>query len=362
MNVTICSRANLQELDGEKPAGLWTEGSTSTLPLRFARGEAQSDINGNEVVTSTARFYPYGEYRVTPSAGRTDKGFTGHAQNDEVALIYMRARYYVPGVGRFASADTVVPNETEPQDLNRYSYVRNAPLQLIDPTGHTCANPSNPNEEAACYTAEHNILERTVIIKFYGVKYVQREVGGGRIIIDRVTPANAATTWMGLGTMMDSNTIYTNDHCYPAELADVTSVQVYDAKGRLVYSGGWTDYRTEGRAGLLILDRWRGIDGPATKLGHLDSLEPGTELAQVVLQGGETPYVQWVEFDRRWLDEPMFVRQAGRVCGSDCRGDSVSVEPRLRFFNSKSLDWNQKVWRQYLKQSICQDSTVYKSV
>ena len=136
MDVTTCGRADLQELDVENPAALRTEDSTSTLPLRFARGAAQSDSNGNEVVTSTVRFYPYGEYRVTPTSDLTDKGFTGHAQNDEVALIYMRARYYVPGVGRFASADTIVPDPTAPQSLNRYSYVRNNPVKLFDPTGH----------------------------------------------------------------------------------------------------------------------------------------------------------------------------------------------------------------------------------
>ena len=138
MDMTACGRADLQEIDGENPATLRTEGSTSTLPHGFARGEAQSDINGNEVVTSTvrSRSSPYGEYRVTPSAGRTDKGFTGRAQNDEVALIYMRARYYVPGVGRFASADSIVPFVSNPQTLNRFSYCIGNPLVLTDPTGH----------------------------------------------------------------------------------------------------------------------------------------------------------------------------------------------------------------------------------
>ena len=71
-----------------------------------------------------------------PRADLTDKGFTGHAQNDEVALIYMRARYYVPGVGRFASADTIVPDPVSPPSFNRYSYALNDPVKYIDPTGH----------------------------------------------------------------------------------------------------------------------------------------------------------------------------------------------------------------------------------
>jgi hypothetical protein len=45
------------------------------------------------------------------------------------------ARYYDPGLGRFVSADTVVPEYTNPQDLNRYSYVRGNPLLYTDPSG-----------------------------------------------------------------------------------------------------------------------------------------------------------------------------------------------------------------------------------
>jgi RHS repeat-associated protein len=32
----------------------------------------------------------------------------------ELGLIYMNARYYVPSLGRFASADTLVPDPTNP--------------------------------------------------------------------------------------------------------------------------------------------------------------------------------------------------------------------------------------------------------
>jgi RHS repeat-associated protein len=54
----------------------------------------------------------------------------------ELGLIYMNARYYVPSLGRFASADTLVPDPTNPQQFNRFSYVLNNPLRFTDPTGH----------------------------------------------------------------------------------------------------------------------------------------------------------------------------------------------------------------------------------
>ncbi len=46
------------------------------------------------------------------------------------------AREYSPVLGRFLSADTIVPNPGNPNSFNRYSYVENSPLEYIDPTGH----------------------------------------------------------------------------------------------------------------------------------------------------------------------------------------------------------------------------------
>ena len=50
--------------------------------------------------------------------------------------MYYHARYYDPRLGRFLSPDTLVPDPANPQDLNRYSYVRNNPVNATDPTGH----------------------------------------------------------------------------------------------------------------------------------------------------------------------------------------------------------------------------------
>jgi RHS repeat-associated protein len=62
--------------------------------------------------------------------------FTGHKHNNDIGLIYMNARYYLPYINRFLSADTIIPDPTNPQSFNRYSYVLNRPLNFTDPTGH----------------------------------------------------------------------------------------------------------------------------------------------------------------------------------------------------------------------------------
>ena len=41
-----------------------------------------------------------------------------------------------PYINHFISADTIVPEPYNPQNLNRYSYVMNNPLRYTDPTGH----------------------------------------------------------------------------------------------------------------------------------------------------------------------------------------------------------------------------------
>lgn len=47
----------------------------------------------------------------------------------------MNGRIYDPVIGRFISADPNVYYPENPQDFNRYSYVQNNPLSMVDPSG-----------------------------------------------------------------------------------------------------------------------------------------------------------------------------------------------------------------------------------
>lgn len=56
---------------------------------------------------------------------------------DSVSGIYdYNAPYYDPATGRFIQPDRIVPQPYNPQDWDRYRYVRNNPLVYSDPTGH----------------------------------------------------------------------------------------------------------------------------------------------------------------------------------------------------------------------------------
>jgi RHS repeat-associated protein len=95
-----------------------------------------TNSSGAKVAGSETRYYPYGSQRLAPSQTITDRNFTGQKENLEIGLIYYNARYYVPSLGRFLTADTAIPEPGNGQAYNRYSYVKNNPVIYQDPTGH----------------------------------------------------------------------------------------------------------------------------------------------------------------------------------------------------------------------------------
>lgn len=60
-----------------------------------------------------------------------------------------------PLLGRFLSADTIVPGAGNPQTFNRYAYVNNNPLRLIDPSGH-CSQ--DHDRDLACWEQYYKTL------------------------------------------------------------------------------------------------------------------------------------------------------------------------------------------------------------
>jgi RHS repeat-associated protein len=85
-------------------------------------------------LTNTITYFSFGAVSST-GASPTDKKFTGQIL-DTTGLYYYGARYYDPGIGRFISPDTIIPNAASPQFLNKYSYCLNNPLSDNDPNGH----------------------------------------------------------------------------------------------------------------------------------------------------------------------------------------------------------------------------------
>ncbi|XYH92488.1 FG-GAP-like repeat-containing protein [Sorangium sp. So ce1128] len=67
--------------------------------------------------------------------GEVRHGFTGHRHDEELGLIDMRGRLYDPSLRRFLTPDPFVTAPLWGESYNRYSYVMNDPVNLVDPTG-----------------------------------------------------------------------------------------------------------------------------------------------------------------------------------------------------------------------------------
>jgi RHS repeat-associated protein len=94
-----------------------------------------TDSTGAKVQALT--YYPYGDVRtnVPGTPVNVPYKFTGQELDFSSNLYFYESRYYHAIFGRFISPDTIVPDPLNPQDLNRYSYVRNSPLNYTDSTG-----------------------------------------------------------------------------------------------------------------------------------------------------------------------------------------------------------------------------------
>ncbi|WKD50594.1 RHS repeat domain-containing protein [Microbulbifer spongiae] len=75
------------------------------------------------------------------------RGYTGHEHLDRTGLIHMNGRIYDPTLGRFLSPDPIVQAPTYSQSWNRYSYVLNNPMSLVDPTGYTAEYGFDDDDE-----------------------------------------------------------------------------------------------------------------------------------------------------------------------------------------------------------------------
>lgn len=106
-----------------------------------------TDLSG--VTVGEQRYYAYGETRFSTGSMFTDQLYTGQREMAGLGIYHYGARFYSPKLGRFLSADTIIPSYANPQSLNRFAYTLNNPMRYTDPTGHTAVCPYGPEDCAA---------------------------------------------------------------------------------------------------------------------------------------------------------------------------------------------------------------------
>ncbi|HLG18299.1 MAG TPA: RHS repeat-associated core domain-containing protein [Bdellovibrionota bacterium] len=106
-------------------------------------GSASVVTDQNGTVVSRNSYHEFGSIKWQEGAG----GISDYTYNDkrwdkETNFYDYGARAYNAKMFKFTTPDSVVPDLTNPQSLNRYAYVRNNPLKYVDPSGHAEREPS----------------------------------------------------------------------------------------------------------------------------------------------------------------------------------------------------------------------------
>ena len=126
-------------------------------------------LTGSNVVTTNTGlqeelmdYYPFGSIRLDEKVGTfsEQRKFTGYEYDTDTGLNYAGARYQNPIIGRFISQDPLFWEFDEdylldPQQWNSYSYARNNPLVMYDPSGlYTIIVPGTWNDYEAWNNSE----------------------------------------------------------------------------------------------------------------------------------------------------------------------------------------------------------------
>jgi RHS repeat-associated protein len=121
------------------------------FPVGDMLGSSSLLLDAAGAVRERTSTHPWGEDNTTPLAAagtladyrdasdpttRFEHRFQGREIDGETGDYDFGARMYLPLVGRFMSADTIVPDPGASQSWNRFAFVRNNPLRNIDPSGH----------------------------------------------------------------------------------------------------------------------------------------------------------------------------------------------------------------------------------
>lgn len=130
--------------DGRRVALLVTEDASSARETRYLHPDhlqSVAVVTDDQGVPVARYFYDVWGRPVdadgAPLSGRPDasaRGFTDHEHLDAVGLVHANARVLDPRLGVFLAIDPIVALR-DPQSVAPYSYVRNNPQELSDPSG-----------------------------------------------------------------------------------------------------------------------------------------------------------------------------------------------------------------------------------
>jgi RHS repeat-associated protein len=124
--------------------------NTLSYVLGDQLGSSSLTLSSAGAVTAETRYYPFGETRVSTGSMPTDRLFMGQRAMADLGIYFYNARFYDPGLGRFLSADTMLPGAGNSQAYDRFAYSLGNPIKYVDPTGHVSRCSNDDGEGGGC--------------------------------------------------------------------------------------------------------------------------------------------------------------------------------------------------------------------
>ena len=264
------------------------------------------DDSGDPI--SENRYMPFGEVRAIPGDDdpitQTDFGYTGQrdflkvGDNPKMGLMDYRYRFLSTGLGRFISPDSIVPNLLNPQNLNRYAYAGNNPINFNDPTGHYyCPDEYDDNcletaDEILAFAdlqyryggsgvqAYHNWLEN------YGVTITGDPIGDSAVrnILEAAVLAGDKIR-DDLGTSFSGGHIFQETHG-ESEVTFDKDAKFYDEYGNELDGNCQTDL------GIITCKSAMTVQNSLHEFGHIFSKYLQSQ-PDGLLAGAQLPYDAW---------------------------------------------------------------------
>ena len=143
-----------------------------------------TDMHGNVVqlldesgnVTKTYEYDSFGNEVKPEKKDENPYRYCGEYYDKETEEVYLRARYYEPGVGRFITRDTYTGESDESLSLHLYTYCENDSVNAWDPSGHYKIKMKHingmkwkKNWKGRKWTKK-NISMMNALLKKYGIK------------------------------------------------------------------------------------------------------------------------------------------------------------------------------------------------
>ncbi len=171
---------------GQMPTVYFVDPDTVSAANVHRQAFCDGEVSANKAFSLAARYSQAWGVEITALQTR----FT-------VELFNAHCRWYSPYLNRWIQPDSIVPEPGNPQDLNRYAFVRNNPLKYTDPTGHCAGDSSDSNNpDAGCWGMISKIQGTYTNIQIDSASWTEEELGlvwnalAGHVFINDILSAS----------------------------------------------------------------------------------------------------------------------------------------------------------------------------